>query len=121
MNGFKTLALAGLFLLGGCYKVTYTNGPSGELQRNNPALHHVGILGLVEFSAPIPVHSICPNGFDRVDVRSNVLTGLISNVTQQLYTPLQTFVQCKSGSAYLIDVDENGAVAEALELDMQAQ
>ena len=120
MNVLKPLALVGLLALGGCYKVTYTNGNGSAFQADNGSLHHVGILGLMEFSSPIPVHQICPNGFDRVDVRQNVLTGLIGNLTRNLYSPLQTFVQCKSGAAYLVNPDENGAIAEALELEPAA-
>ena len=118
MNVLKSLALVSFLMVGGCYKVTYTNGNGGAFQADNPAFHHVGILSLVEFSSPIPVHVICPNGFDRVDVRQNVLTGLIGNITSNLYTPLQTFVQCKSGAAFLIDADKNGTVAAALELEL---
>ena len=111
-----------LFLLlsliaSGCGKVTYTQGNTTPLIRENPAFHHVGIIGLVEFSKPIPIHDICPDGFERVDVRTNALTALIQGVTFNLYTPTQTFVQCKSGNSYRLDLDENGDVLVAMEVD----
>lgn len=119
MKMLKILPLAALMALGGCYKVTFTNGPSaGELKRENGGMHAIGIFGLVEFASPVPVHSMCPGGFERVDVRQNVITGILGNLTGNLFTPTQTFVQCASGRAYILGIDEQGSVAEALELEM---
>lgn len=118
MSKLTPLFLLASLALSGCYKIVLTDGGSHDLNKDNPAFHHIGVLALVEFSKPIPVHEICPGGFARIDVRQNVLTGLLSSITRNLYSPTQTFVQCKSGSAFVLGLDGDGAVAEAVELDM---
>ena len=114
------LILLTSFALSGCYKITLTDGGNHTLNKDNPQFHHIGVLALVEFSEPIPVHAICPNGFARIDVRQNAITSLLSAATRNLYSPTQTFVQCKSGSAFVLGINDDGAVAEALEIDIKA-
>jgi hypothetical protein len=118
MNKLIPVLLLATLGLSGCYKIVLTDGGNADLKKNNPAFHHIGVFSLVEFSKPIPVHEMCPGGFSRIDVRENVLTSLIGNVTYKLYSPSQTFVQCKGGKAFVLGIDDAGAVAEAVELDM---
>ena len=106
------LTLCSLLALG-CYKTTYTRGPADPLTKENPKFHHIAALGFVEMSKPIAIHELCPEGVSRVDVRGNFLTGLIGTVAHGLYSPRMTFVQCTSGSAYNLEVDEAGIVVSA--------
>jgi len=93
----------------GCYKTTYTRGPATAFTKENPQYHHI-LIGIVEASKPIAVHTLCPGGVDRVDIRANFLTGLVNTVTGGIYTPQMTFVQCKNGAAFNVELDESGAV-----------
>jgi len=106
------LTLCSLFALG-CYKTTFTRGPADPLTKENPRFHHIAAIGLVEISKPISIQTLCPDGVNRVDVRGNFLTGLIGVVAYNLYTPQMTFVQCKSGAAYNLEMDESGSVVSA--------
>ena len=109
------LTLCSLLALG-CYKTTYTRGPADPLTKENPNFHHIAVIGLVEVSKPIAIQTLCPDRVNRIDVRGNFLTGLIGVVTSNLYTPQMTFVQCMSGAAYNLEMDESGSVVSASEL-----
>ncbi len=115
MNGLHRLAMIGLVLAVGCHKTTYTQGPSTPLTKENPQYHHI-LVNLVEASKPIPIHELCPQGLDRVDIRQNFLTGLVGAVTGGIYTPEMTFVQCKSGVAFNVERDESGAIITATKM-----
>ena len=93
----------------GCFKTTYTRGPADPLTKENPKYHHI-LVSLVELSEPIAIQKLCPDGVNRVDLRTNVLTELIRQLTLGVYSPQQTFVQCKSGAAYNLEVDESDTV-----------
>ena len=88
------LVLIGFGCLTGCYKTTYTRGPAQPLTKENPNYHHI-VISLVEVSKPIPVHSMCEAGMNRVDLRGNFLTGMAGVLTNGLYSPEMVFVQCE--------------------------
>jgi hypothetical protein len=113
----KPFVVLASLALSGCYKIVLTDGGAHPFNMDNPEFHHIGVLGLVEFAEPIPVHHICPNGFARIDVQQDVITAILGAATSNLYSPTQTFVQCKSGSAFILGLDEAGAVAEAMHLE----
>lgn len=67
-------------------------------------------LGRVEFEQPIPVYSVCPTGFERVDVHQSFWLDLAQSVSFGLYSPAKTYVSCQSGAAYLIGLNNQGLV-----------
>lgn len=119
----RNLALAGgaALMLGGCFKIDYTYGPS------NPApsydnWHHIGIFGLVEFSDPVNLDAVCPNGFGRVHYEVSFINGLIPYALNALgglgwvYQPSTIRVYCRSGAAWELGMTSEGMVASAMRL-----
>mgnify|MGYP001209713306 CR=1 FL=1 len=101
-----------LFSVGCGSKVTYVNGDLPDFTPNGFAFHHHA-LALIELTKPVPIWEICREGFSRIDSREiPIATYLITNMTRGIYTPTLTYVQCKSSKAYLLQIDENGAVSK---------
>lgn len=96
-----------------CYKIDYVNGPSDPY----PAVsqwHHIGIYGLVEFSNPVAIHTICPNGWGKVHNEQSFVNGLVSMIIGRgLYSPYTVEVHCSTGSAYKVQVNEDGLATAA--------
>jgi hypothetical protein len=94
--------LGGLLLASavtGCHKIYYHNG--GPLVANKAAAtvnewHHIGAIGLVEFSEPVDLKRYCSTkGWSAVETENSFLSGLVSAVTYGLYTPREANVVCK--------------------------
>lgn len=93
------LALAAVALVGaGCHKIYYHNG--GPLIANKSVAqakewHHIGILGLVEFSKPVDLKKYCPaKGWSTIETEDSFLSGLVSGVTYSFYTPREAHIVC---------------------------
>jgi len=99
----KSYVIMGAILLAsftsGCHKVYYHNG--GPLVANKDAAlvsewHHIGVIGLVEFSDPVDLKAYCStSGWSAVETENSFLSGLVSAVTYSLYTPRKANVVCK--------------------------
>jgi hypothetical protein len=103
----------GLFFWGGCYRMAVINGEPVPLVKENKGLHH-GVLSLVEVSQVVPLSETCPNGFARVDDRVNFVNGLLSGLSDGVYSPSTVFVQCKDGQAHLLQLDDDGLVSQII-------
>jgi hypothetical protein len=83
----------------GCHKIYYHNG--GPLVANKSAAlvnewHHIGVIGLVEFSEPVDLKRYCGSkGWSAVETENSFLSGLVSAVAYGLYTPREANVVCK--------------------------
>jgi hypothetical protein len=117
------LALAGTVLLGsGCYKVNYVAAPSAPYPQVTQ-WHHIGLVGLVEFSSPVMLDQICPGGFARVENEISFVNGLVSNPVlpsalgffglSWVYQPHTVKVYCKSGQSYQVELDDEGMALSA--------
>ncbi|MDB5049780.1 MAG: hypothetical protein JWO30_2851 [Fibrobacteres bacterium] len=83
-------------LTAGCSKIYFHNGTAPAAPVPPPEFHHVGILGLVEFSQPENLKTICNDkDWSVVLTEKSFITGLVSAVTQQLYTPWAFSAGCK--------------------------
>lgn len=115
-----TLLLAAGLLLTGCYKIDYVAGPSEPVPAQTE-WHHIGIFGLAEFSEPIRLDAICPQGFARVENRRSFLNGLatlgvgllVPGAGNWIYQPYTTTVYCKSGQGYRVELNDDGFVTMA--------
>ena len=67
-------------------------------------------LGKVEFTSPIPVHTVCPTGFVKVDVHQSFWGELARTVSLGLYRPAKTYVTCRNGEEYMIGLNQQGLV-----------
>lgn len=107
------LLAAAALSLGGCYKIDYLNGPSDPYAAETQ-WHHIGIWGLVEFSNPVRLNQVCPNGWGKVHNERSFLNGLVSWIIGNgLYTPYTVEVHCASGQAYKVTVNEEGLATRA--------
>jgi len=118
----RRLALAslGLLLTTGCYKIDYVQGPSQPYPQR-VEWHHIGIFGLVEFSEPVRLDQICPQGFARVHNERSVLNSLVTIALGTVgmswaYSPYTVDVFCSSGQAYKVQVNEQGLATSAQRL-----
>jgi hypothetical protein len=100
MKSYLTLgALLLACVTTGCHKIYYHNG--GPMVANkNAALvnewHHIGAIGLVEFSEPVDLKRYCAEkGWSALETENSFLSGLVSGVTYGLYTPREANVVCK--------------------------
>lgn len=121
MSRFLTAALAGLMLTG-CYKIDYVAGPSAPYPQTTE-WHHIGIFGLVEFSEPVRLNVICPNGFARVHHEVSLGNGLVHwllggglGYSSGWYSPSTVMVYCSTGQAYDVQVDRDGLATAAQRL-----
>ncbi|NOY26471.1 MAG: hypothetical protein GXP62_11415 [Oligoflexia bacterium] len=122
----RQLALACLtaLLSSGCYKIDYVAGPSNPMPQSTQ-WHHIGIFGLIEFSAPVRLDQICPNGFARVHNEISVVNGLamlaVNAVTVGTlgwaYQPHTVQVYCSSGQAYNVQLNGDGLAMSAQRVD----
>lgn len=113
------LALAATALLSsGCYKINYVAAPSAPYPQVTQ-WHHIGLLGLVEFSSPVMLDQICPGGFARVENEVSLINSLVSPIALGFvgvawaYQPHTTNVYCKSGQAYNVQLNEDGMALSA--------
>ena len=67
-------------------------------------------LGVVEFKSPIPVHAVCPAGFEKVDVHQSFWNDFFRLISVGLYRPAKTVVTCRSGARYMIGLNHQGLV-----------
>jgi len=109
--------LAAASLSSGCYKIDYVNASSMGVP-SHTEWHHIGILALVEFSAPVSLQTICPSGFTKVhhevSLPNSAVTFLLSFVgLNWAYTPSTIEVYCKSGTAYNVELDRDGMALSA--------
>lgn len=111
----------GLLSLGlittGCYKIDYVGGPAEPVPAHTE-WHHIGIFGLAEFSAPVQLSAICPQGFARVHNERSFLNGLTTWALgtvglNWVYQPYTTTVYCRSGAAYNVELNADGLALSA--------
>ena len=112
------IPLLALLSLNGCYKIDYVQGPS-EPYATQSEWHHIGILGLVEFSDPVRLDQICPGGWAKVHNEISVLHGLVTVALGTVglswaYTPHTIEVYCASGQAFQVELDDQGLATSAM-------
>jgi hypothetical protein len=89
------LALA-LAMLSGCYRMTIRNGqPVGNAPiEYDDKWHHGFIFGLAEVSGPYDLSKVCAKGWAEIHTETSFLTGLVTALTWQIYTPQSVTIRC---------------------------
>lgn len=109
--------LCALLLVGlsGCYRATATTTmpPSGQPVELN---HKHFIFGLVSPGDPVNLKQYCPNGVARIEAVQTFGDGCLGSITLGIYTPSTSVITCASGSAYLLGVDEDGKIVQAIDV-----
>ena len=96
MSSFKQMLLVWtLILSSGCATMHFTNGPV-PVEDEYDHWHHIGILRLVEFSAPIQLAKSCKvNQWNSVTVEQEFVHGLVGLFTFGLYDPFGARHSCR--------------------------
>ena len=91
-----------------CQTIHYTNKSEVPYNYTYSQWHHIGILGLMEFSPPVNVKASCSNkGWKAVRTQTNVLQALVKGVIAfaldqvslglgklSLYSPEEVSIAC---------------------------
>ena len=110
MKPHTALILPALLLAQGC-AARVSNGSSfSQLDVPTLGVDEFSELGRVEFEQPIPVHTVCPTGFIRVDVYQSFWSDFARTLSFGFYSPAKTYVSCNSGAAYMIGLNHQGLV-----------
>jgi len=78
-------------------------------------------LGRVEFNSPIPVHTVCPTGFVKVDVHQSFFGDFARLISLGLYSPAKTVVTCNNGEEYMIGLNHQGLVEVLRQVKQSAE
>jgi hypothetical protein len=113
------LGLLGMLLGSACYVTRFTFHPGpGQMPEpeGDSQWHHNGIYGLVEFSSPVRLDTLCPEGVFEIEQRVSFVNGLVQSLTQHLYNPQTVTVTCVSGARAEAVTDGSGAMVAYLPL-----
>lgn len=96
-NHLRFLAGISLFAFVGCSKIYFHNGDTSSANVPPASFHHIGVLGLVEFSPAVDLKALCENkDWETVETVNTFITGLVGSATSSLYTPWGVAISCKS-------------------------
>lgn len=90
---FSVVLLCMMVMTSGCYRIAYTtDAPPSTFVKES--WHHNGIVGLAEFSDPVHLGEICPNGVSKVENWMSFKDVFIQAVTKLLYNPTTVKTTC---------------------------
>jgi len=94
----RAIALATLLILAGCFKTHIKNGaPVGPTPIEYDNRWHNGLIyGIAELSGPYDLQKACPQGWSEIYTETDFLTGFVSALTFQIYTPQRVTVRCSA-------------------------
>ena len=82
-----------MVMASGCYHIGYTTGaPPSSFTKES--WHHNGVMGLVEFSDPVHLGDICPNGVSKIENWVSFENVLAQALTNSLYNPTTVRTTC---------------------------
>ena len=92
----RVLLVAALLALAGCWKMTIKNGtPVGPTPIEYDNRWHNGVVwGIAELSGPYDLQKVCSQGWSEIHTETDFLTGLVSAVTLQIYSPQRVTIRC---------------------------
>ena len=100
----RSILLPIVFLMSGCYKMSYSTGPAPG-KADKQLTHHTFVYGIIEPN-PINLNEICPQGFAKISHKVTVVNYLMGAGVQLLasltavgapvkwYTPHNVSVYC---------------------------
>ena len=104
------LLLSSALSFTGCAMKSATRSTFSQLEIPEIGVDEFQELGLVEFTSPIPVHTVCPTGFLKVDVHQSFWAEAARVLSFGMYSPAKTYVTCRNGEAYMIGLNHQGFV-----------
>jgi hypothetical protein len=80
----------------GCFRMTVKNGlPVGQTPIEYDERWHSGLIfGLAELSGPYDLSKVCPQGWSQIHTETSFVAGLVTDLTQNIYTPQNVSVSC---------------------------
>ena len=92
----RVILMAALLALTGCFKTHVRNGnPTGHTPIEYDNKWHNGLIyGIAELSGPYDLQKVCPQGWSEIYTETDFLTGLVSALTVQIYTPQRVTIRC---------------------------
>jgi hypothetical protein len=115
------LTLPILLAAQGCAARVSNPSPFSQFDVPTLGVDEFSELGRVEFDRPIPVYTVCPTGFIRVDVYQSFWSDFARTFSFGLYSPAKTYVSCNSGAAYMIGLNHQGLVAVLRQVQQAAE
>ena len=91
-------ALAAALLSSACYRVTVVTGAAPSATVVDKPWNHSFVAGIVP-PPPVDVSKQCTTGVSKVVTQRSFLNGLVSVLTNSIYTPLQVTATCAAGAA----------------------
>ena len=79
----RLILLISFFSLTGCYTIHFTKGSNMPTEYTYSKWHHIGLLGLMEFSAPVNLKKVCggKNNWKAVKTETGFLQGLVQLIS----------------------------------------
>lgn len=90
------LVFAAAALSGACYHYTVISGAPASAQKIEIPWQKAWVLGLVPPDT-IKSQQVCPQGIAQFETKHSFLNGLVSGITQSIFTPMHPTVTCASG------------------------
>ena len=110
MNPIQIALVVATLSLTGCALKATPGSTYSQLDVPEMGVDEFQELGKVEFNSPIPVHTVCPTGFVKVDVHQSFWGEFARMISLGLYSPAKTYVTCRNGEEYMIGLNQQGLV-----------
>ena len=96
----RALLLAAALAMAGCWRTTIHNGNAavGQTPIEYDGKWHNGVVyGIAELSGPYDLSKVCPQGWSQIHTETDFLTGLVTAITFDIYTPQRVTIRCAAG------------------------
>ena len=108
------LAILFLVMASGCMKNHYIHEGTAEMEPSyNGEFQHFVVFGIVPLSDTIDLAATCPSGVAKIETGTSFINGLVSGLSQRLYTPRYANVYCKDGSSHRMELKPEQQVSDA--------
>jgi hypothetical protein len=115
-----------LFCLTACYTtrvhINKNASPVPQMKYDGSAFnfgskHHNLVFGLIEFSEPVALHELCPDGVAYTEHAMSFIDLVVSGILQSFYNPLTVSVYCDGGSSAEAILNDDGDVVAYMPLE----
>ena len=115
-----------LFCLTACYTtrvhINKNASPVPQMKYDGSALnfgskHHNLVFGLIEFSDPVALGELCPDGAAYAEHTLSLVDMIVSSVLQGFYTPMTVTVYCDGGGSGEAVLNDDGDVVAYMPIE----
>jgi hypothetical protein len=94
----RAIVIGALLATAACFRTTVRSGtPAGHAPIEYDERWHNGVVyGIAELSGPYDLQKVCPQGWSEIHTETDFLTGLVSALTFQIYTPQRVTIRCSA-------------------------